>query len=815
MRNNQPVTNEEYDIVSGQTLVSKTDLAGTIIDCNDAFEAASGFSRAELIGQPHNIIRHPDVPPAIFADMWADLQAGIPWTQLVKNRRANGGFYWVRARVTPIYEQGKIAGYMSVRSRVDATEKQAANQAYRDISAGKAKIRHGRVIYGFDPSKLNPLSRLNPAFQLGLAAAVFSLLPNLLPLFGVQLFSSLITNLLGLILFVILVSYGINLTRVQRNTINALNQLASAQPLEEISYNPDSYSGKMRNGIVSTNLAFLQGREESAYQLDRARQLQTALDKLQSNVMMADANYNIMYMNDHICEFLQEREARIKEVMPHFDSQNLIGQNIDLFHKNPSHQREMLAALTDSHTANIQLAGYHFEFTMLPIINRAGLRTATLIEWSDRTQDVQLLENVGATVARARQGHLSDRIDLSQVDGVAKDLSHSINELMDAIQGAMNDVIRVTTGMADGDLTQTINNEFEGELGQLTHALNSSISRLDGIVSVAIEAARVVDAAADEVSKGSHNLSERVQEQAAALEETSAAMTQMNSTIQNNTKNANQAVDVAHNVQDQIVQGSEVMQQTITAMNAIQQSSHQISEIVTLIDGIAFQTNLLALNAAVEAARAGDHGRGFAVVAGEVRALAQKSAEAAKDITSLINESVARIDQGTKLAAESGEVLNGITQAINQVTTTVNEIAQASSQQAVGITQVHDSINSIDRVTQQNAALVEQTSSASESMSEQARNLAQDMAFFKTTGNIEGERQIRETNRPAVLATRPGSQAIAQTKTESQAETNSDSNKTESEPNGPPENSTKQPTNKPTEKLVAAAEDQDGEWADF
>jgi methyl-accepting chemotaxis protein len=177
------------------------------------------------------------------------------------------------------------------------------------------------------------------------------------------------------------------------------------------------------------------------------------------------------------------------------------------------------------------------------------------------------------------------------------------------------------------------------------------------------------------------------------------------------------------------------MEQTIEAMNSIQQSSHKISDIVSLIDGIAFQTNLLALNAAVEAARAGEHGRGFAVVAGEVRSLAQKSAEAAKEIKDLIEESVTRIDQGTRLAAESGEMLQEITGSIDKVTEMINQIATASAEQASGIRQVHVAISQIDGVTQQNAALVEQTSEASANLSEQARILEKDMSFFNTGAN--------------------------------------------------------------------------------
>lgn len=743
MRNNQPINNNEYEVAKGQILVSKTDLAGTILECNDAFEAASGFTRDELIGQPHNMIRHPDVPPAVYADMWADLKAGIPWTQLVKNRRKDGGFYWVKARATPLFKDGEITGYMSVRSRIDAADKQAATQAYRDIAAGKAKIKHGRVIYGLNTHKWNIFAHLNPALQLGMVGVVLALIPNLLVLMGISLISPLLNEILALLLVAILIGYGISLTRTQQSAVDSLRQLASGETLPELNYDPVTYSGKLRNAVVSTNLSFLEQREESAYQLDRSRQLQGAMDKLQSNIMIADANYNIIYMNDSMHEFFEEREADLKAIAPSFDAKTLIGKNIDVFHKNPSHQRAMISKLTESTTVKVTIAGFQLELTMLPLRNRVGVRTATLVEWNDLTEEVQLLENVGATVERAQLGYLSDRIDLSKVDGVAKDLSQSINELMDAIEGAMNDVIRVTTGMAEGDLTQTIENDFEGELGQLTHAINSSISRLDGIVSVAIEAANVVDSAANEVSQGSNDLSERVQQQAAALEETSATMDEMNSAIQNNTQNANQAADLAQDVQAKATQGSEVMQQTIEAMNSIQASSHKIADIVTLIDGIAFQTNLLALNAAVEAARAGDHGRGFAVVAGEVRALAQKSAEAAKDIKKLIDESVGRIDHGTKLASESGDMLKAITGSVNEVTAMINEIAKASGEQASGINQVHDAINSIDQVTQQNAALVEETTAASESMSEQARNLSEDMAFFKTTGNVKGERQIR------------------------------------------------------------------------
>ena len=328
-------------------------------------------------------------------------------------------------------------------------------------------------------------------------------------------------------------------------------------------------------------------------------------------------------------------------------------------------------------------------------------------------------------------------------------LKNGINRSMDALENAMKDITRIVVAQSEGDLTHKISADYHGELRVLKDAINTTADKLVEVVVHAVETSQIVSGAAQEVSDGSTSLSQRVQEQAASLEQTSATMDEMSSVVQSNTKNARQTAQVAMDVQNKASQGAAVMKQTIEAMNSIQESSHKIGDIVSLIDGIAFQTNLLALNAAVEAARAGDHGRGFAVVAGEVRALAQKSADAAKDIKRLINESVGRIDQGTKLASESGEVLKEINDSINGVAEMINQIAQASSEQADGIKQVHNAIEQIDGVTQQNAALVEETSAAAESLSEQARILQQDMAFFKTDQALGRQSAPKALAKPA------------------------------------------------------------------
>ncbi|BBP44099.1 methyl-accepting chemotaxis protein [Thiosulfativibrio zosterae] len=343
----------------------------------------------------------------------------------------------------------------------------------------------------------------------------------------------------------------------------------------------------------------------------------------------------------------------------------------------------------------------------------------------------QTIGGIVNAMQKMQQGEFSSRVNV-EAKGELLKLKDGVNHSMNALDAAFKEIIAVVVAQSNGDLTQKIKNQYQGDLKTLTDSVSRTSEKLVEVVSKALTATSVVNSASDEVSRGALDLSQRVQEQAAALEETSATMDEMNSQVQSNTQNALQATHVAEEVQDKANTGAKVMMQTIDAMKAIQESSHKISDIVSLIDGIAFQTNLLALNAAVEAARAGDHGRGFAVVAGEVRSLAQKSADAAKDIKKLIDETVDRVNQGSSLATESGDMLTSINESIHSVTQMITHIAQASAEQAEGVHQVHNAISQIDQATQQNAALVEETSAAAESMSEQATLLNEDMAFFNT-----------------------------------------------------------------------------------
>jgi methyl-accepting chemotaxis protein len=343
-----------------------------------------------------------------------------------------------------------------------------------------------------------------------------------------------------------------------------------------------------------------------------------------------------------------------------------------------------------------------------------------------------VVTDISQVMTQMTAGHFDGRVT-SNASGELLAMKNNINASMDAVAHAIRAISEVVSAQSQGDLTKTLPSAtFKGQLQALTDAINSSANKVKQTVIQSVEASNVVNEAAALVSQGSTDLSGRVQEQAAALEETSATMNEMAAAVQANTANAQKVSELAHQVQHQAGAGVDVMQQTISAMQSIKESSAKIADIVTLIDGIAFQTNLLALNAAVEAARAGEHGRGFAVVAGEVRALAQKSAEAAKDIKELITDSVSRIEVGTQLADKSGEMLSGITGSIEQVASMIEQIANASSEQSQGINQVHKAMTDIDRVTQENAALVEETTAATSSLSREANHLKDNMAFFKT-----------------------------------------------------------------------------------
>jgi len=353
-------------------------------------------------------------------------------------------------------------------------------------------------------------------------------------------------------------------------------------------------------------------------------------------------------------------------------------------------------------------------------------------EEQQRKREAAIVAEVAEVAKAASSGDLDRRIDLAGKDGFLLNLCEGVNNLIALTGTALKDVAGVLSAVAGGDLTRRINGDYAGVFGQLKADVNRTADKLFEVVSNINEAAVQITSAASEVAAGSQDLSERSEQQASALEETAASMEELAATVRQNSANAQQANQLAAGAREVAASGGQVVTDAIGAMARIESSSQKIEDIVGMIDEIAFQTNLLALNAAVEAARAGDAGKGFAVVAQEVRNLAQRSAQASKEIKGLIAESSSQVRNGADLVKGAGRTLEDILGSVKRVADIVAEIAAASAEQASGIDQVNEAVTQMDEMTQQNAALVEESTAAAHSLEEQSRHLGEVMAFFHT-----------------------------------------------------------------------------------
>ncbi|MDP3628603.1 MAG: methyl-accepting chemotaxis protein [Hydrogenophaga sp.] len=521
MRTNLPVSHQEYPFPRGQTLVSTTDTKGRILYCNPSFVEVSGYEKDELLGQPHNLIRHPDMPEEAFRDMWATIASGRPWSAPVKNRRKNGDFYWVMANATPLLENGQPVGYMSVRTEATREQVAAAERLYATMREEKAQSRLVHALKAGRLVKNTVGGKLAESLQLGLAAKV-------------------------LVALLVLVLVG---------------------PL-------------------------------MAWWLPQ-----------------------------------------------------MVG----------------LGGLTTG-------------------LNVALPALALLLGWR---------YICGLTVS------------------------------------PLGDLVVAANRMAAGDMTGAVTRTRNDQLGDLQTALSQLSVNLKSIVRDAREQSGEMVHATTEIAQGNLDLSQRTEAQASNLEQTAASMEEITGTVRLSAESAAQASALSAQVVQVSERGSVAVDEVGSTMKSINDASRRIGEITQVIDGIAFQTNILALNAAVEAARAGEQGRGFAVVASEVRALAQRSLTAAKEIKLLIDNSAKEVAVGAQKTEAARQTMAEAVKGVRQVSTLVDEISNATREQLMGISQINAAVAQMDTMTQQNAALVEEIAASAQALEGLARSTTETVQVFK------------------------------------------------------------------------------------
>jgi methyl-accepting chemotaxis protein len=426
--------------------------------------------------------------------------------------------------------------------------------------------------------------------------------------------------------------------------------------------------------------------ERESLTAEENSRIRVALDRIGAGALLVDLNHTVIYANDFAKATFQRRADDIRRVAPQFDAARLVGSSFAQFESVPALARSRLAESAGARPEDVVMGTASFRIIASPVIDANGRRVGTVLQWTDRTDEVAAEDEVSDVAAKAVAGDLTVRLSEDGKDSFFK-----------ALAAGMNGLIANTA-----DVVRTI-----------------------------VQAADEVRVGSDEISRGNINLSQRTEQQASSLEQTAASMEEMTAIVKNNAENTEQASKLAHAAREQAERGGSVVGAAIKAMGEINGSSMKIADIIGVIDEIAFQTNLLALNAAVEAARAGDQGRGFAVVASEVRNLASRSATAAKEIKALIQDSVVKVTDGTRLVDETGAVLGEIVMGVKRVTDVVAEIATSSREQTAGIDQVTRAITSMDSVTQQNAALVEEAAASAQVLSEQAVNLTALVARYR------------------------------------------------------------------------------------
>ncbi|NHH90726.1 methyl-accepting chemotaxis protein [Pseudoalteromonas sp. MB47] len=703
--------------------------SGNIITANANFLNAMGYRLEEIQGQHHAIfVDDQETQSPEYQQFWQRLRTGEFMSDEFKRFAKNGKEIWIQATYNPIIDSnGNVVKVIKFASDITA-QKELEKKSKRDADLSNAlRVCQANVMIANNDLEIIFVNDQVQKMLKFREEALKEVLPN----FSVD-------SLVGTC-----VDDFHKQPSHQREVLRTLTEpfkttLKIADLIFSLIATPWlSVSGSRLGTIVewqdiTDSVAKAEAEKREAEENLRVRR---ALDRVATNTMIADAGNNIIYMNEAVLNMMKAAESDLRKDLPNFNSSNLIGQNIDVFHKNPAHQRNMLAKLSSTYSTEIYVGGRTFGLVANPILTPENERIGTVVEWEDRTAEVAIEKEIAGLVAAAGNGDLEARVEEAGKQGFFLRLAQGLNSLVSIVDDAVKDTGNMLDAMANGDLSKRIEQEYQGSFDKLKRDANATADKLTEVINRINTSATLVASGAEEISQGNADLSQRTEEQASSLEETASSMEEMTSTVRQNADNAKEVNELAEETRTKAQKGGEVVNRAVTSMSAINESSKKIADIISVIDEIAFQTNLLALNAAVEAARAGEQGRGFAVVAGEVRNLAQRSAAAAKEIKELIRDSVGKVEDGTLLVNESGSTLQEIVTAVQRVTAMISDIAQASEEQSSGIEQVNKAIAQMDEMTQQNAALVEEASAAGESMAEQANDMRRLLNFFSLSNN--------------------------------------------------------------------------------
>jgi methyl-accepting chemotaxis protein len=538
-----------------------------------------------------------------------------------------------------------------------------------------------------------------------------------------------------------------SVTRPLRQAVGLADAIAAGRLDNAIDTGASGEAGQLMRSLSAMQANLQERTEADRRTIAENLRIRAALDNASTNIRIADNEGRIVYLNRAIQDTIRKHEPQIRRELPGFDASKLIGGSIGVFYPDPAAALKTLATLDSTRRSRLTIGGRQFDIVTNPIVGAEGERLGSVGEWVDRTDDLAAEEQIRALIDRAAQGDFERDIDTAHFEGFHAQAGEGLNRFQAEVRNGLAEISRVLHGIAEGDLTVRMQGDFAGAFERIQDDCNATAERLGEVVGQILQGAETIATAAREIASGNSDLSRRTEEQASSLQETASSMEELTSTVKQNADNAREANVLAESASHTAMKGGAVVGEVVGTMNAITEASKKIVDIIGVIDGIAFQTNILALNAAVEAARAGEQGRGFAVVATEVRNLAQRSANAAREIKALIGDSVAKVETGSRLVGDAGTTMEAIVGSVNNVTTIMAAITAASAEQSSGIEQVNQAVAQMDKVTQQNAALVEEAAAAAESMQEQAETLSRTVAVFRVAHSTT-------TARPASAARR-------------------------------------------------------------